>query len=127
MGRKPVLTQYNMFEASGSMAANNTSASTNIEQVDKATIHLTWTAGPAGEFVLQARNGSKSITQPNTRYDDRWFTVDLGSPMTIGATDDEIVIQLNETPGTEIRLRFIHSSGSASDLKALLTMKAVGA
>lgn len=127
MGRKPLVTQFDMFSASGSMAADNTSASTNIEQMDKATIHLSWSAGPVGEFFLQARVGSKSQSQPNTKYDDSWFNVDMGAAMSITGADSELLIQLNECPGTEIRVKYIRTSGSASDLKALLTMKAVGA
>jgi hypothetical protein len=116
-----------MFEASGDMSASNTSVSTNVEQVDKASIHLSWTAGPVGIFKLQSRNGSKSPAQPNTKYNDTWFDVDFGTTMSISGTDSELLIQLNEMPGTEIRIVYTATSGSASDLKALLTMKAVGA
>jgi hypothetical protein len=126
MGRKSVVTQYNMFEASGSMAANNTSSIVSLQTTDKATIHLKWTAGPVGEFRLQARNGSKTGAQP-APINDTFFTVDMGSVMTITGADSELLIVLNESPGTEIQIQYIRTSGTATDLQALIQMKALGA
>lgn len=126
MGRKSVVTQYNVFEASGDMTADNTSQIVSLQTTDKATIHLKWTAGPVGEFQLQARNGSKTGAQP-APIDDSFFVVDLGSAMTISSSDSEILIALNESPGTEIRIKYLASSGTAADLRGLIQMKAVGA
>lgn len=133
MGRKPIVSQFNMF-ATGSMGADNTSLISNLETSDQATIHLTWTAGPVGEFFLDARNGAKQSTANGTgagshgraSVDDAWFEVDLGAFMTVTGADSELQIVLTQAPGTEIRLRWVRASGTASDLKALLSTKVVG-
>lgn len=126
MGRKSVVSQFNMFAANASMAASSTSTVVNVESCDKASIHLTWTAGPVGEFTIQSRNGAKSAGQ-TAAYDDSWFEVNVGSLMTITGADSEILIQLDSTPGTDIRLTYTRTSGTASDLKALISMKVLGA
>lgn len=124
MGRKSVISQYNMFEGGASMAADNTSETVNVKSVDSAVIHVTWTAGPVGVFYLQARNGS---IEARDKQDDSWFDVDLGSAMTISGADSELQIQLSQMPGTEIRLFYDRTSGTAADLKALLSAKVQGA
>lgn len=131
MGRKNVLHQYNMFEGqSVDMANSLTSNISNVEQLDKASIHVTWTAGPVGTFVLEARNGGtpQALTAlPKAKYNDSWYVVDVGSAISITGSDSEFLILLNEMPFTDIRLRYTPTSGSATDLKALLTAKVQGA
>lgn len=118
MGRKHVVHQYNMFagQATPNLSGSLTSNISNVEQLDKVSIHCSWSAGPVGEFFLQARNGAT----------DSWFDLDMGSAMTITGADDELQILLNECPFTDIRLRYTPTSGAAV-LTAYLTMKTVGA
>jgi hypothetical protein len=130
VGRKNVVHQYNMLDGQTvNMSSSITSNITNVEQFDKCSIHLTWTAGPAGTFKLQARNGGNPATPglPKAKIDDSWYDLDFGSTMSITGTDSEILIQLMELPFTDIRLVYTASSGSASDLKALLSQKVTGA
>lgn len=130
MGRKLVIHQYNMLDGQTvNMSSSITSNITNVEQLDKVSIHCSWTAGPAGEFKLEARNGGRGApnTNINTPISDSWFVLDFGTPLTITGADSEVQILLVECPFTDIRLTYTPSSGSASDLKALLTAKVVGA
>ena len=117
MSRKHVVKQYNMFDGqTPNMSSSLTSNVTNVEQLDSLSIHVKWTAGPVGEFFLQARNGST----------DSWYNLSFNTALTITGTDDEIQIFVNELPFTDIRLTYSPTSGSSS-LTAYLTMKVYGA
>lgn len=108
------------------MSANLTSNTTNVEQLDKVSIHCKWTAGPAGEFKVFARNGGKKGALNTVSETDDWYELDFGSPISIIAADSEIQIVLQETPFTEIYLAYEADTGSAADLTAMLTAKTVG-
>lgn len=128
MGRKQVIHQYSMFEGQTiNMSTSQTSNITNVEQLDKVAIHCKWTAGPAGEFKLLARNGGKVAPLNTVKYTDSWFELNFGSALTITGADSEIQIVLAECPFTEVQLTYTASTGSASDLTAYLTAKTVGA
>lgn len=131
MSRKHVIHQYNMFEGQTiNMSGNLTSNISNVEQLDKCSIHLTWTAGPVGEFIIEARNGGNpapNTALPKSKYNDSWYVLPTSSLGTITGTDSELLILLNELPFTDVRIRYVASSGAAADLKALLTAKVVGA
>ncbi len=131
MGRKQVIQQYNMLEGQTvNMSSVITSGHTNVEQLDKASIHLTWTAGPIGEFKVQARNGGNpaALTAlPKAKYNDSWYDVDMGGTISVLNTQSEILLIFNELPFTDIRITYTPTSGSASDLKILLSSKTVGA
>lgn len=131
MGRKQVVHQYNMLEdQTVNMSSAITSNITNVEQLDKASIHLTWTAGPVGEFKVQARNGGTpppKTALPKAKYNDSWYDVDMGGTIAVTGSDSEILLIFNELPFTDIRVVYSPTSGSASDLKILLTSKTIGA
>lgn len=122
MARKNIIEQYNMFSGQTiNMSSNLTSNITNLHNMDKASIHLSWTAGPVGEFKLFARNGNLAGQVPP------WYELAFSALLTITGSDSELQIVLNECPFSEIQLRYTASSGSATDLKAVLTAKTVGA
>ena len=114
MGRKSLVHSYKMLDAV-SASASQTSAATNVEQVDKLSIHCLFSAANTGTLVVQARNGTS----------DGWYDLDFGSAMTITAETD-VQILINECPFTDIRLIWTPSAGSGT-MTARLTMKAVGA
>ena len=118
MSRKNVVHQYNMFDGQSTpnMSSALTSNISNVEQLDKFSIHCSWVAGPVGEFTLQAQNGKS----------DSWYDLAMSAPMTILTTDSEIQILITECPFTSIRLKYVPTSGSGV-LTANLTMKTVGA
>jgi len=131
MSRKHVIHQYNMLEGQTvNMSGAITSNITNVEQLDKCSIHLSWTAGPVGTFTVQARNGGTpaALTAlPKAKYDDTWYDLPMSAVGSITAPDSELLVLLNELPMTDIRILYTATSGAATDLKILLTAKVVGA
>lgn len=120
MSRKHVVKGYDMFTVVGAknMNAAFTTDITNVEQLDKVSIHVKWdSAGPEGEFTLEARNSEK----------DQWFELAFSAAIDVLAADDEIQILLLETPFTEIRLNWIPSNAVSANVSARLSMKVVGA
>jgi hypothetical protein len=114
MGRKSVVHGYKMLDAVAASSAQ-VSQATNVEQVDKLSIHCLFSAASSGTLVVEARNGEK----------DGWYALDFGAPMTISSQTD-VHIVLEENPFTDIRLSWTPSSASGT-MTASLTMKAVGA
>jgi hypothetical protein len=131
MGRKHVLHQYNMLkDRTVNMSATFTSNQVNVEQLDKGSIHLSWTAGPTGTFTVEARNGGNPAANtalPQAPINDSWYELDLGSAITIAGSDSQIQIVFNEMPFTDIRVVWTAATGAATDLKILFSAKAVGA
>ena len=118
MGRKSVVHSYNMFDgqATPSMDTSLTSNITNVEQIDKISIHCSWVAGPEGTFTVQARNGSK----------DAWYDLAFSPSPLIVAADDSAQFLFLECPFTDIRLLWVPTNAVASELTAKYTSKVVG-
>jgi len=114
VARKSLVHSYKMLNAVAA-GSNQTSAATNVEQIDKLSIHCLFSAAASGTFVVQARNGSS----------DSWYNLVFGAALTI-TSETDVQILLNECPFTDIRLLWAPSSASGT-LTATLTMKSVGA
>ena len=114
MARKNVLPAFLMFDAAD-LSDNATSHVVNVQNMDKASIHLSWAgSSPVGTVAVQARNGST----------DGWYNLDMGGTISIsGAGDHQLIF--NELPFTDIRLIYSRSSGSGS-MDASITLKQVG-
>ncbi len=100
-------------------STSQTSEPTNIEQLDKASIRVSWTGSPIGTFQVEVRTGAKKP----------WFALDMGSVIDINSTtypDLNHVIQLFELPFTDIRVVYTSTSGTGT-ISADLHMKTVGA
>lgn len=119
MGRKHVI-RLELFTAS-SMAVQQVSKVIEVGELDKASIHAYWVAGPAGTFEIQARNMNDKSDKV-----DQWYTLDTGTPWAVTAADDSVHLVLNEMPFTEIRLIYTPTSGSGM-INAYLTSKTIGA
>jgi hypothetical protein len=98
------------------MATDITSREVDVSQLDKATIHCSWAAGPAGEFQVEAQ----------LHDSDSWFVLSSGSAWSVTASDSEAQIVLNEIPFNKIRLKWVADSGSGN-LSAYMHSKNVGA
>lgn len=116
MGRKNVVPSYKMFDAVA-LSASRTSEITNVQNLDKASVLLEWTAGssPVGVVTVEARQGANG----------NWTELDMGSAINISGASGNHQLVFNELPFTDIRLQYTRSSGDAT-LTATFTGKQVG-
>lgn len=116
MSRKNVVKSYNIFDEV-SIAATQISASTNVINLDNASVHVKWTgSSPVGVLTVQARNGEN----------DAWYDLDMGGTISISGNSGDHQLVFNSLPFTDLRLIYTRTSGSGN-LTAALTMKTVGA
>lgn len=116
MGRKNVVKSYKMIDA-GDLSGNITSNTTNVINLDKASIHLVWSgSSPVGVITVEARNGDN----------DSWYELDFGSAINISGNSGDHQIVFNELPFTSIRVKYAVTSGTGS-IDATITAKVVGA
>jgi hypothetical protein len=117
MGRRNLVHSYKMLDAI-TLTSTQTSATTNVEQMDNATIHIRWTGtAPVGTITVQARNGK----------DDPWFDLSFGTAAIdiTGASGDHQIL-FKEMPFTDITVKYNFVSGTGT-LTATLTMRTIGA
>ncbi len=117
MGRKNIIPTFKIYDAVV-LGSSRTSVAVNVQNLDKASIHLVWSAGstPVGVFTVEARNGAL----------DDWFTLDMGStPISLSGNTGSILIRLDEMPFTDIRVVYTRTSGTAT-LTGRITAKQVG-
>lgn len=116
MARKNLVPSYTLKQFS-SLAANATSESFNVQNLDNLSIHLEFTGTPTGTVTVEARNGS----------DDDWYTLTLGGGAIamVGAAGDHQIF-LTMLPFTDIRLQYAYTSGTGA-ITAAVTAKTVGA
>lgn len=120
MGRKHVI-KIDMFkDLSADMSGSLTSREIDVSELDKASIHCKWVAGPEGEFQIQAKNYDQL---PIT---DSWYTLETGTAWSVVAADSEAQIVLNELPFVRLRLVWVPTSGSGT-LISYLSSKSTGA
>lgn len=113
--RKNVVKYFKMFDATN-IASNQTSQVTNVINMDKASIQVEWTgSSPVGNIVVEARNGEISA----------WYALDFGTAISVSGASGTHQIVLNEMPFTDLRLRYVSTSGTGS-LSATITLKQVG-
>ena len=123
MARKNVIEVFELFSAVN-MNANQTSEITNVKNLDKASIRLSWTGASAtpGTLKVQARQEKPNIPVENSQ----WFDLELDTAITIDNTDTQHQIIFNELPFVELRLVFTTDTGCTGALSAKLTAKQVG-
>lgn len=111
-----------MFNAQ-SLASSATSAATNTEQLDKASIVVEWTGtAPVGVLTVEGRSFQNSTNGPIA---SSWVTLDFDTIDITGASGSHQLL-FNELPFSEIRLVYTRTSGTGS-LTAILTAKTTGA
>ena len=116
MGRKNVVKSYKMIEA-GDLASNIESTTTNVINLDKASIHLKWSGtSPIGTITVEAQNGEN----------DSWYELDFGSSINISGASGDHQIIFNELPFTSIRIQYTATSGTG-EITATYTAKVTGA
>lgn len=108
-----------LTDVSANMNASFTSQTVNVQNTDKASIHVKWSvAGPEGAFTLEARQGDESTD---------WFELSFGSAITILNTETEIQLMLTEIAFREIRLKWAPTNSVSATAQAIITLKTVGA
>jgi hypothetical protein len=99
------------------VSTTQNSPSTNVQQLDQASIDLRWSASTlVANVVVQAKNG---------QYAD-WRDIDFGSPITISGSSGAHEVLFLAMPFTDLRLRVVVVSGSGT-VDAVITAKTVGA
>lgn len=96
--------------------SQDTSANpTDISQVDKATIHVVFSAASSGALSIWAKNS----------LEDSFFELNFGTPLTVTA-ETEINIEMQQLDFQLMYLAWVPTAG-AGTLKANLHMASVGA
>jgi hypothetical protein len=111
-----------MFD-SQDISADSTSEVTNVRNLDKASVRVVWTGSPVGELIVEARNTEKGLPT------EEWYQVNMNAPVVINSTtypEQNHLLQFFELPFSEIRMRFVSTSGTGT-LDATLVAKTVGA
>lgn len=119
MSRKNSIS-LDLFDSSDASVVNDMSADclsreVEVRNMDKASIHCSWTAGPVGTLQIEAK----------THDDEAWFNINAGVAWAISGSDSEAQIVLTELPFTRIRLKFARTSGTGT-LEAFMNSKTVG-
>lgn len=114
MARKHVIQGFKALDAADATSVQ-ISAETVIDQTDKLSYHVKFSAANSGTFEVQVRNGEKND----------WYALNFGTPLTITA-ETEVQLLVNECPFTHVRLQWTPSAGSGT-LTAAITTKSVGA
>lgn len=115
MARKNIVPSYKMVDA-GDASSNITSEIVNVQNMDKASVHVEWTGvSPVGVITVEARNGEKNP----------WYTLSFGSAINVSGNSGDHQIVFNELPFTDIRLQYVATSGTGT-LDATVTLKQVG-
>lgn len=126
MGRKNTTTHI-MTEAQD-MSASFESDSTNVTNLDVATIRLGWTSADAvGTIKVQA----KQAANPNSPEQvSDWFDIESLSSipinMTVPSPQTEHQIVFTQLPFTDIRLVYTPTSGTGTMDNIKITAKQVG-
>ena len=116
MARKSVLKTFDMVADGNDMSENITSSIVNVENLDKASIHVSWAgSSPVGPITIEARNGA----------DDTWYTLDFGAAISVSGNSGDHQIQFTELFFTDIRLQYADGGGTGT-MTARITAKATG-
>lgn len=116
MARKHVLKSFKMLDAAD-LSTNLTSLSTNVQNLDVASILINWTgSSPSGTLTVEAKNGE----------DEGWYALDFGSTISVSGNSGNHRIVFTELPFSNIRVSYASASGTGS-INAVLTAKTVGA
>lgn len=115
MARKTLIYSYKFFD-NQVVAADSTSGSSKVDQLDIASIDFTWSSSTLAATVeVQAKNGDNGT----------WRDLDFGSTIDITGTSGAHDIMLLAMPFTDLRVHITVTSGSGT-LNAVITSKSSG-
>lgn len=122
MARKNVIPSFRMFDSTD-ITTNQTSISTNVTHLDRASIFIDWTGSDSvGQIVVEVLKQKDQ----KAAVDSDWRSLDFGSTIDITGASGQHDITLNSLDFTDLRIRFISTSGTTGTLTAVLTAKQIG-
>jgi hypothetical protein len=96
---------------------------TNVENVDEASIHISWSgASPLGAITVEASNSSDNDFQASNEV---WEALDFGAPISISGASGSHQLILTAIPFRYLRLVYTATSGSGT-LTAHIQATSVG-
>lgn len=111
---KNITKAFKIFDA-GDMSGNLTSETIPCERLDNVAVQLMWTGTPTGDFFVDAR-----ISE-----DAPWTELDLDPAVVAGGSASDWIMSFGQTPYSELRVRYVRSSGSG-ELTGWARAKALG-
>lgn len=114
MSRKRVLTPYRLV-TDGSLSADFFSPASTVSYDDNVGYQVKYSGNPTGQFFVQGTiNGVD------------WEDLELSAEILAAAVPGSFVINLNQIPYYQLRLRFDRTSGTGL-VQAWIMTKTVGA
>lgn len=116
MSRKHVIRAVQIV-TDGDMSSDITSTELNVEQLDNASVHVSWTSSSIdGTLTAEAKNGS----------DGSWYELDFNVTIPVDTDNDFHQLVFRQLPFTHLRLKYTANSGTGA-LNAVATLKTEGA
>ena len=113
MSVKGVINPYQVID-SPDMTVSITSRPTVVLGQDNVSYQVSYTGSPVGEFFVEASNDGIN-----------WASLTFVTPITTGGSPNPFLININQIPYAQIRLRYAPDSGSGT-LSAVVAAKRLG-
>jgi hypothetical protein len=118
MARKNLIHSYALFSAESPVTTTSTSSSTNVEQLDYASIDFQWASSDLVATVeVQAKNGKNGD----------WRALDFGGTISVSGASGSHEILMTQMPFTDLRMTITVTGGSSGEVDAVITAKSEGA
>lgn len=115
MSRKSVIRGHKVI-TDGDMSGSLTSEITNVTNLDNVGYIVEWSgSSPSGQIEVEIQSGPSG-----------WAPLDFGSTISVSGNTGSIILNINQIPFENIRLKYTASSGTGT-LNVTLSSKVVGA
>lgn len=127
MSRKNVLLPITL-ETSKSLAATFTTTPTVLAYQDNIAFQINVTTSDStGTFAVQASMDYDPGVNGSTAVTGNWVDLTLSGVPTVAATDDQMVISMNQVPYKSLRLKYTSTIAGTGTCAIYLMAKNVGA
>lgn len=124
MARKNVIISHKMLNEAA-LTGDSTSLPTDVVNLDRASISIAWSNSDAvGEIQFEARKIKKS--QPEVLADTEWYTLDFGATIDISGASGTHEVIFDALDFTQLRVKYVSTSGTTGEIDAVLTAKQIG-
>lgn len=122
MARKNVIPAHKMLDAVD-ITTNQTSENTTVTNLDRASVSIEWSGSDAvGEIQFDARKQKEGKFNPELD----WTQLDFGTTIDITGASGSHEVIFDSLDFTDLRIRFVSTSGTSGTLSAVLTAKQIG-